>query len=91
MRDAIHDRFICGDCGSNTLDMREYYVVNKCLWRDFGNGLGMLCVGCFEKRLGRKLTTSDFLPSYLMWVPYLPQNKHLSSRLKQRIRAEVPA
>jgi len=56
-------KIICEDCG------RYYWAegggiggwgVETDLWQKFGNGKGHLCIGCFEKRLGRRLTKIDF-------------------------------
>jgi len=59
----------CFDCGVNTLETNEYYMVTDSCWarakmkaRD-----GMLCVGCLERRLGRKLTPRNFIDCPLNW------------------------
>ena len=56
---------ICIDCGIDTDQIEEQYMVHDDLWRA-GNPAerGMLCVGCFEKRLGRPLRREDFLAIY---------------------------
>jgi hypothetical protein len=42
----------------------EYYVVNKDVWAAAHRGTydrrGFLCIGCLERRIGRKLTPADF-------------------------------
>jgi hypothetical protein len=40
----------------------DYYMVHDVLWRAHGVGKAQLCLGCFEKRLGRPLRISDFHP-----------------------------
>lgn len=48
--DEIHDRFNCVDCGVNTCEANEYYMVHDHLWIAAGmkpNG-GMLCIGCLS-------------------------------------------
>jgi hypothetical protein len=56
----------CVDCHVNTFEIKEYYVVTTKTWRKAGmkhpfeSGDGMLCIGCLESRLGRKLTSRDF-------------------------------
>ena len=51
----------CKDCGKNTFkNNKDYYVVTDKLWLKFGISKGMLCFGCFEKRLGRPLIKEDF-------------------------------
>ena len=55
-----YNHWICPDCGKNTnIDNKDYYMVTDELWHKHGNGEGMICVDCFEKRLGRKLTKND--------------------------------
>lgn len=52
-------RFNCLDCGIDTID--EYYSVWDDVWlRANPSGDGMLCIGCLERRLGRRLTALDF-------------------------------
>lgn len=50
----------CTDCHTDTRVIREYYMVNFDLWRAYGAGKGMLCIGCLEDRIGRQLTHADF-------------------------------
>lgn len=62
---AVHDEkfkaFICLDCGGNTLEMAEYYMVQDAIWNHVNpKQKGMLCIGDLEKRLGRQLVKSDF-------------------------------
>lgn len=54
-------KFACLDCGMDTGKSHEFYFVNTQLWLSVvGSTSGMLCVGCLEKRIGRKLVASDF-------------------------------
>jgi hypothetical protein len=41
----------------------EVYMVHKAVWQKAGMEPwgGCLCIGCLEKRLGRRLTAKDFL------------------------------
>jgi len=65
----------CKDCGKDTNKLDEYYMVHSSVWGAAGmetneayeQGLtntrlpdGMLCIGCLENRLGRRLTPVDF-------------------------------
>jgi hypothetical protein len=53
--------FDCLDCNRSTLELREYYMVQFVLWDQVHpENKGMLCIECLEKRLGRKLTSTDF-------------------------------
>ena len=49
----------CFSCGVDTFALGEDFYVHDELWRDYGVE-GMLCIGCLERRLGRKLTPEDF-------------------------------
>ena len=76
--------YACADCDINTHDIGEYYVVSDKLWlstlglREY---FKMLCVGCFERRIGRRLRPSDFkrVP------PSLEPGELRSSRLQERL------
>jgi hypothetical protein len=61
----------CCDCGVDTMplerdggrDCCEYYMVHNDVWRAAGMQAGVLCIGCLEGRLGRRLTPQDFTNS----------------------------
>lgn len=55
--------FDCRDCGTNTLSINEYYMVQFDLWNSVMVHIdsGTLCLGCLETRLGRTLTSEDFI------------------------------
>jgi hypothetical protein len=77
------DFFVCVDCGVDTLGTGEYYMVWDRVWNQaMADQSGMLCVGCLERRLGRKLVPDDFNESPLNWggSPY-PQSLRLQTRL----------
>jgi hypothetical protein len=62
-------------------DKTEVYVVKDSIWERAGNPSGCLCVGCLEKRLGRRLKPKDFPPAEpLNWFPASPR---LASRMKR--------
>lgn len=54
--------FNCMDCGIDTKEIHEYYMVRDEIWKaaikDTENG--MLCIRCLEERIGRLLTRDDF-------------------------------
>lgn len=57
-----NSNFNCLDCSINTLHNLEYYMLKFGLWKTVNpNDSGMLCIGCVEKRIGRKLSSVDFL------------------------------
>ena len=41
-------------------DASEIYHVRNPVWRKAGNPDGCLCIGCLERRIGRRLTPKDF-------------------------------
>jgi hypothetical protein len=62
----VHNALWDGACPDD--DVLRGYLPNG---QEFGEGLFILCIGCFEKRLGRTLTREDFLgpPSDLFGTP----------------------
>jgi len=58
------EKWYCLDCDRFQLDHNsEYYMVKDAIWYGVTYGQeceGMLCTGCLEGRLGRKLVASDF-------------------------------
>jgi hypothetical protein len=59
----LENTFDCKDCGVNTSKIGEYYMIHTDLWKQVNQGVddtGMLCLGCVEERLGRKLNRRDF-------------------------------
>jgi hypothetical protein len=78
--------FRCMDCGASTYT--ENYMVRDDLWSAAGMWKGddrMLCIGCLERRIRRRLTRKDF--------PRMPLNddprreNRRSSRLRERLKA----
>jgi hypothetical protein len=53
--------FWCLDCPLNTKELLEYYNVHDNIWNSVASpNDGMLCIGCLENRLGRRLSRNDF-------------------------------
>lgn len=81
--------FDCKDCGVNTNDIGEYYMVLDSIWKEAGmgkeDGAGMLCIGDLEKRLGRTLTAKDFMPNVPVNIPDLVPWLTHSERLRNRL------
>src|SRR5262249_10220981 len=64
----------------------EMFALHSRIWRAAGAPDGCLCVGCVERRIGRKLTSRDFLKRH-------PLNKpasYVSRRLRDR-RGDKPS
>lgn len=84
----------CDDCGVDTTPEPpagwEYYMVHDPVWAAAGMpvpddpegfvGEGILCIGCLEKRLGRKLTPDDFTGAPVNWPSVM-----MSARLFSRV------
>lgn len=54
---------ICMECGTNTLETDEYYMLHDHIWKSIvpeHYQWGGLCIGCVEWFLGRKLVSTDF-------------------------------
>jgi hypothetical protein len=49
----------CVDCDVDTLGTGELYMVHDDVWPLDKLG-GMMCIGCLEARIGRRLTPEDF-------------------------------
>lgn len=69
---------LCHDCFVNVVTIKEYYMVYDALWLSVAHQHEILCVGCLEHRLGRKLTKADFTDCILN-----TEMNH-SKRLKER-------
>ena len=75
-------KFKCLDCGVDTGKILEHYFIHLSVWLQVHNSkTGMLCIGCLENRLGRKLTSEDFPPVSIND----PKICAMSDRLRSRI------
>jgi hypothetical protein len=73
--------FRCDDCRKDTSTIGEYYWLHDHVWAQ-ANADGVLCIGCFERRLGRQLTREDFdLTEGLNQSLIMHQSKRLKDRL----------
>ncbi len=78
-----HKNFYCIDCKKDT--WYEYYTVNNRLWKKINPKIsGMLCIGCVETRLGRKLKKADFADK-----PINTKKFTRTPRLINRLQREV--
>ena len=74
--------FDCLDCGVNTADAHEYYMVKDNIWlKAHPKDDGMLCIACLETRLGRVLTCNDFTDAPVNNVNGWKQSNLLVARL----------
>lgn len=77
---------MCQDCGHDTYMMGELYMLQFYLWEKATETryAQMLCIGCVEERLGRRLERSDFINCPLNFE--LRYTKRQSLRLRSRLR-----
>jgi hypothetical protein len=80
--------FKCNDCGDNTSTKGEYYMVHDHVWNKAVNKGGMkddhmLCVGCLEKRVGRKLHKGDFTDAAVNTRPFGVHSDRLTDRMNR--------
>lgn len=83
---VVDEHDLCVDCGINTIEIGEYYMVSDACWRRAGmkpHG-GFLCIGCLEERLGERLKSINFKDCPLNWRNILI-NPDVSMRLLSRI------
>ena len=94
----VNPQMPCKDCGVNTISsggIGEYYMVEDRVWLDAGmdrgskNGGGYLCIGCLEMRLGRPLTSADFMPNTPINDPRCPIGHPRSERLLLRLSSSA--
>lgn len=80
---TIAESFLCLDCGVDTNEIHEYYMVDDDLWLKMNPGdFGDLCVGCLEMRMGRTLMRSDFTDDLINKLGTFTQSTRLQDRLK---------
>lgn len=73
-------KFLCLDCSQDT--KYEHYFIHTSLWLSIvGSTKGMMCIGCFEKRLGRKLLAGDFTNAYINRINFGAKSLRLIERL----------
>jgi len=59
---ADHPKFFCADCDVDTYANEQFYMLHDELWAQAAADVEtMLCLVCFEKRLGRPLHSADFI------------------------------
>jgi hypothetical protein len=72
----------------STDDSAERFTVRDVIWAAAGmepTG-GCLCIGCLERRLGRRLKPKDFLCDDTFNDPRMPASQRLRKRRKDRLR-----
>jgi hypothetical protein len=69
----------CNDCLADVVEIGERYMVHDHVWPVTEDG-GALCVGCLEKRIGRRLVPGDFTDCWGNRGAW-PQSERLRSRM----------
>lgn len=78
----LFDKFKCQDCEVNTGEIHEYYMLLDDLWMQIRDKYhGMLCIGCVEKKLGRKLNKQDFVDVPINNIDERIKSERLVNRL----------
>lgn len=81
-----YPEFNCLDCEASTMQNGEYYMIHNWLWIQANpKDSGMLCIGCLEARLGRKLTKYDFTDAPVNHVNQHSIMLYKSKRLVNRL------
>lgn len=71
----------CKDCNESVT--HEWYMVHDHVWKSAGMKFddGFLCIGCLEKRLGRRLHSCDFEEIAMNEPDEVNNSARLNSRL----------
>jgi hypothetical protein len=86
MRDSETYNPRCLDCGVDADAINESYMIHDDLWREANPAeAGQLCVGCCERRLGRRLCRKDFRP---FMISAFDEGFPVSERLRNRMRPQ---
>lgn len=86
-RQMIEAHVQCLDCGVNTSEIGEDYMVFDDVWQAANpEEMGRLCVGCLEKRLGRELGPADFTHVYTNVWSNMDEEDRKSERLLSRLK-----
>lgn len=80
------DRKFCVDCHVDTFAINEYYMVTDAVWLSVVSTKqdGMLCIGCLENRLRRKLVPDDFTCALINSIEF--RGNRMSPRLIDRLK-----
>jgi hypothetical protein len=86
------NKWLCLDCKRDTSSrgLSEHYFVNLDLWMSVvGSKTGMLCIGCLEKRIGRKLIPSDFPNVHINRISTAGMSIRLIDRISPMRKSKV--
>lgn len=74
----------CEDCGIDAHKINEWYMITYPVWDQVADRLEVLCIGCLENRLGRKLKPEDFADVPLNHPGVTNKSERLVNRLGDR-------
>jgi hypothetical protein len=78
-------KFLCLDCKVDTGLIGEHYFIHTDTWFEaHASKKGMLCVGCLEKRLNRRLSSKDFPAVYINSLQFGIKSERLLDRLRSK-------
>lgn len=76
-------KFLCVGCSVDTGRINEFYFIKTEIWLSvMPSTKGMLCIGCLEGRLGRRLQKDDFTNAFINSVQFSNKSERLLSRLR---------
>ena len=79
----VRPEFCCADCGNNLHHLNEYwYKVKSEIWLTVAKSSDLLCIGCLEKRLNRRLQPIDFSNDPMNHKKLRNKSARLLNRLK---------
>lgn len=80
----VKPQFYCSKCETNVKQLGEYdYKLKSEIWLRIANSSNLLCLGCLELLLGRRLKSGDFSDDPINWKPFKRVRK--SARLLNRL------
>jgi hypothetical protein len=88
---TVQSSTACVDCRVCTIRLGEDYMVYYDVWQQAGMSTegGMLCIGCLENRLGRRLTACDFTDAQVNNLESIAGLGHLFPPKSKRLRARL--
>lgn len=88
--DLYKSQFLCVDCEESVTDKGEFFLVHDELLQEVELEEGLLCVSCFEKRLGRELQYFDFTSAMVTSSREINKSELLAKRLINGLAETLP-
>lgn len=82
-RQSAGNRCTCVECGIDTDQIGEYFSLKDEVWKaaEHAETDHMLCIGCLEARIGRKLVPADFTDAPINSPGRWPHSDRMKDRL----------